>query len=69
MLSTYRLPYVLYVCLVILFLLMPPHDGGCHDKEPNVDKNDHHHWHNEGPDKISPRIQKATEEIIKCMNL
>ncbi len=60
--SSNFLPYVLCVRFICGFLVMFPHDGACHDKEPNVDKNNHHHWHNEGPDKLGTRIKKAARE-------
>ena len=39
---------------------MSVHDDQGHDEEPNIHQDDHQHWCNERPHKVSVRIQPAS---------
>ena len=48
---------------------MTPHNGGCHDEEPDIDQDDHYDWSNEGPNEVGLCVQETAgnaQNLILC---
>ena len=48
---------------------MTPHNGGCHDEEPDIDQDDHNDWSNECPDEVGFCVQETAghaQNLILC---
>ena len=48
-----------------------PHNGSCHDEEPDIDQDDHYDWSDEGPNEVGLCVQETaghcTELDIKLV--
>ena len=42
-----------------MLLLLTPHNGGCHDEESDIDKDDYYDWSNEGPNEVGLCVQET----------
>ena len=42
-----------------MLLTVSPQGNSCHDKEPDIDQDDHYDWSNEGPNEVGLCVQET----------